>query len=90
MLFLELGEAEMESRLIKRGATRPLHDNAETIRKRRTFNADSMPVIEELQKLDAVRFVPPTAASRSSSACSPPSPESRSASSDVNARRLLV
>ena len=59
MLFLELGEAEMESRLIKRGATSGRSDdNAETIRKRfRTFNADSMPVIEELQKLDAVRFV---------------------------------
>ena len=76
MLFLELGEAEMESRLIKRGATSGRSDdNAETIR--------SAPHVQ--RRLDAgdrgapsstrCASSPPTAASGGLPACSPPAGE---------------
>lgn len=59
MLFLEVSEAEMEARLLKRGlSSGRSDDNRETIVKRfRTFVRDSMPVVERLRERDCVRFV---------------------------------
>jgi len=59
MLFLEVSEEEMESRLLKRGATSGRSDdNTEVIVKRfRTFLHDSMPVVDSLRKRDCVRVV---------------------------------
>eukprot|EP00908_Phaeocystis_cordata_P007850 Transcript_18521.p1 GENE.Transcript_18521~~Transcript_18521.p1 ORF type:complete len:264 (+),score=62.77 Transcript_18521:1074-1865(+) len=55
----QVSEAEMEARLIKRGASSGRSDdNAETIRKRfRTFVDESMPVIEELERRGVVHRV---------------------------------
>lgn len=59
MLFLEVSEAEMEQRLMKRGlSSGRSDDNAETIRKRfRTFLGDSMPVIDVLEERGVVHRV---------------------------------
>jgi len=59
MLFLQVSESEMESRLLKRGATSGRSDdNRETIVKRfRTFLDDSMPVVDRLASADAVRTI---------------------------------
>ena len=59
MLFLEVSEDEMETRLLKRGATSGRSDdNRETIVKRfRTFVRDSMPVVERMRKADCLRMV---------------------------------
>ena len=56
MLFLEVSEAEMEQRLLKRGlSSGRSDDNVETIRKRfRTFLDDSMPVIDVLEERGVV------------------------------------
>ncbi len=59
MLFLEVSEAEMEARLLKRGlSSGRSDDNRDTIVKRfRTFVSDSMPVVESLRARDLVRLV---------------------------------
>ena len=59
MLFLEVSEAEMEQRLMKRGlSSGRSDDNAETIRKRfRTFLGESMPVIDVLEERGVVHRV---------------------------------
>lgn len=59
MLFLEVSEAEMEQRLLKRGlSSGRSDDNVETIRKRfRTFLGDSMPVIDVLEERGVVHRV---------------------------------
>ena len=59
MLFLEVSEAEMEARLLKRGlSSGRSDDNRDTIVKRfRTFLEDSMPVIDVLRARDLVRVV---------------------------------
>ena len=59
MLFLEVSEAEMEARLLKRGlSSGRSDDNRDTIVKRfRTFLKDSMPVVEHLRERDCVRVV---------------------------------
>lgn len=55
----QVSESEMESRLLKRGATSGRSDdNRETIVKRfRTFLDDSMPVVDRLASADAVRTI---------------------------------
>jgi len=59
MLFLEVSEAEMEKRLLKRGVSSGRSDdNAETIRKRfHTFVSESMPVMDELEQRGVVHKV---------------------------------
>ena len=59
MLFLEVSEAEMESRLLKRGlSSGRSDDNRETIAKRfHTFLQDSMPVIETFERRGCLRRV---------------------------------
>jgi len=59
MLFLEVSEAEMEARLLKRGlSSGRSDDNRETIVKRfRTFVCDSMPVVDCLRNRDCLRTV---------------------------------
>lgn len=59
MLFLEVSEAEMEKRLLKRGVSSGRSDdNAETIRKRfHTFVSESMPVMDELERRGVVHKV---------------------------------
>jgi UMP-CMP kinase family protein len=50
-LFFDLGEEEMEKRLIKRGETSGrADDNVETIRKRfATYNAETTPIVESFK-----------------------------------------
>lgn len=59
MLFLEVSEAEMEARLLNRGkSSGRSDDNRETIVKRfRTFESDSMPVVAEFANRDCLRRV---------------------------------
>ena len=59
MLFLEVSEDEMEARLLNRGQTSGRSDdNRETIVKRfRTFQAESMPVIDALERRGCLRRV---------------------------------
>ena len=59
MLFLEVSEAEMEARLLKRGlSSGRSDDNRDTIVKRfRTFLSESMPVVETMRARDLVRIV---------------------------------
>lgn len=59
ILFLECSEKCMEERLLERGKTSGrADDNAESIRKRfNTFQADSMPVVEEFEKEGKVRRI---------------------------------
>ena len=59
MLFLEVSEDEMLSRLLKRSETSGRSDdNEETIRKRfRTFQQESMPVISTMSQRGLLRRV---------------------------------
>ena len=59
MLFLDVTEAEMESRLLKRGlSSGRSDDNAKTIAKRfRTFVHDSMPVVEAFETRGTLRQI---------------------------------
>lgn len=59
MLFLEVSEAEMEARLLKRGlSSGRSDDNRATIVKRfRTFVSDSMPVVDAMRARERVRIV---------------------------------
>jgi len=59
MLYLQLSEAEMEKRLLKRGlSSGRSDDNSVTIRKRfHTFAHDSMPVVQSMEARGLLRTI---------------------------------